>query len=115
MNSYLKKIKQNFPLQYFYGKSKNAIELKIWITLIALLLISDLKKRLTKSWGFSNLISLLQKHLFSYVKFEDFFNNVEKFAKDFVKNKKKLDPQLDMFENKEVNLKNDQIVSRILK
>lgn len=93
-----KKIKQNFPLQYFYGESKNAIELQIWITLIELLLISVLKKRLTKSWGFSNLVSLLQKHLFSYVKFEDFFNNVEKFAKDFVKNKDKLDPQMKLFE-----------------
>jgi len=82
-----KKIKQNFPLQYFYGDNQNAIQIQIWCTLIALLLITKMKKQLTKSWSFSNLISLLQKHLFSYVKFTDFFNNVDSFAKEFVKNK----------------------------
>ncbi len=79
-----KKIKQNFPLQYFYGQSKNAIQIQIWITLIALLLITLMKKRLTKKWAFSNLISLLQKHLFSYVKFVDFFNNIDSYAKKYL-------------------------------
>jgi len=82
-----KKIKQNFPLQYFYGDNKNAIQIQIWCTLIALLLITIMKKQLTKSWSFSNLISLMQKHLFTYVKFTDFFNNIDSFAKEFVKNK----------------------------
>ncbi|UAM98370.1 IS4 family transposase [Polaribacter litorisediminis] len=82
-----KKIKQNFPLQYFYGDNKNAIQIQIWCTLIALLLITIIKKKLTKSWSFSNLISLMQKHLFTYAKFTDFFNNVDFFAKEFVKNK----------------------------
>ena len=82
-----KKIKQNFPLQYFYGDNQNAIQIQIWCTLIALLLITVMKKQLTKSWSFSNLVSLLQKHLFSYVNFVDFFNNVDSFAKEFVKNK----------------------------
>jgi hypothetical protein len=82
-----KKIKQNFPLQYFYGDNQNAIQVQIWCTLIALLLISFMKRQLTKSWSFSNLISLLQKHLFTYAKFTDFFNNVDAFAKEFVKNK----------------------------
>tara|TARA_B100000809_G_scaffold141837_2_gene139416 strand:- start:4703 stop:5893 length:1191 start_codon:yes stop_codon:yes gene_type:complete len=82
-----KKIKQNFPLQYFYGDNKNAIQIQIWCTLIALLLISVMKKQLTKQWSFSNLVSLLQKHLFSYVNFVDFFNNVDSYAKEFVKNK----------------------------
>ncbi len=82
-----KKIKQNFPLQYFYGDNQNAIQIQIWCSLIALLLITFMKKQLTKVWSFSNLVSLLQKHLFSYVKFTDFFNNVDSFAKEFVKNK----------------------------
>jgi hypothetical protein len=82
-----KKVKQNFPLQYFYGDNQNAIQIQIWCTLIALLLISFMKKQLTKSWSFSNLVSLMQKHLFTYVKFTDFFNNVDSFAKEFVKNK----------------------------
>lgn len=82
-----KKIKQNFPLQYFYGDNKNAIQIQIWVTLIALLLITIMKRTLTKPWSFSNLVSLLQKHLFTYAKFTDFFNNVDGFAKEFVKNK----------------------------
>ena len=84
-----KKIKQNFPLQYFYGDNKNAIQIQIWCSLIALLLITFMKRQLTKAWAFSNLISLLQKHLFTYVKFTDFFNNVNTFAVEFVKNKGK--------------------------
>ena len=82
-----KKIKQNFPLQYFYGDNQNAIQIQIWITLIALLLITYMKRQLTRSWSFSNLVSLLQKHLFTYVKFTDFFNNVDAFSVEFVKNK----------------------------
>lgn len=81
-----KKIKQNFPLQYFYGDNKNAIQIQIWCTLISLLLITIMKKKLTKVWSFSNLVSILQKHLFSYVKFIDFFNDIDNFAKQFVKN-----------------------------
>lgn len=34
-----KQIKQNFPLRYFYGESKNAIKIQIWVTLIANLLL----------------------------------------------------------------------------
>ncbi|MDT0293558.1 IS4 family transposase [Mesonia ostreae] len=81
-----KKIKQNFPLQYFYGENKNAIQIQLWCTLIALLLITFMKKQLTKRWGFSSLISLLQKHLFTYAKFTDFFNNVNAYAVEFTKN-----------------------------
>ena len=82
-----KKMKQNFPLQYFYGDNKNAIQVQIWVTLIALLLITIMKRTLTKPWAFSNLISLLQKHLFTYAKFTDFFNNLEHFAMQYVKDK----------------------------
>jgi hypothetical protein len=93
-----KKIKQNFPLQYFYGDNQNAIQIQIWCTLIALLLITVMKKQLTKSWSFSNLVSLMQKHLFSYVNFVDFFNNVDSFAKEFVKNKGNPDDYQSSFE-----------------
>ncbi|MCF6278790.1 MAG: IS4 family transposase [Flavobacteriaceae bacterium] len=89
-----KKIKQNFPLQYFYGENKNAIQIQIWCTLIALLLISVMKKKLTRTWSFSNLVSLLQKHLppqaglFTYVEFTAFFNNIDSFAQEYVRNKR---------------------------
>jgi hypothetical protein len=77
-----KKIKQNFPLQYFYGESKNAIQIQLWCTLIVLLLVTVMQKSLTKKWAFSNLISLMQKHLFTYIKFKDFFNNIETIIND---------------------------------
>jgi hypothetical protein len=77
-----KKIKQ-----YFYGENQNAIQIQVWVTLIGLLLISLMKKALEKSWAFSNLISLLQKHLFSYVKFKDFFDNMDTYIKDYEENK----------------------------
>lgn len=80
-----KKIKQNFPLQYFYGENQNAIKIQLWCTLIALLLITIMKKKLKKRWGFSSLVSLLQKHLFTYAKFTDFFDNVDRFAMEFIK------------------------------
>lgn len=84
-----KKIKQNFPLQYFYGENQNAIQIQLWCTLIALLLITFMKNQLTKPWGFSSLISLLQKHLFTYAKFTDFFNNVNRYAVEFIKDRAK--------------------------
>lgn len=41
-----KQIKQNFPLNFFYGKSVNAIKIQTWATLIASLLLMIMKKRL---------------------------------------------------------------------
>jgi len=79
-----KKIKQNFPLQYFYGQSRNAIQIQIWVTLIALLLMTVMKRKLTETYSFSNFVSLFQKHLFSYVKFTDFFNDMKSFAKKYL-------------------------------
>jgi len=82
-----KKIKQNFPLQYFYGENQNAIQVQIWVTLIALLLISLIKHSLKKRWSFSNLVSILQKHLFSYVKITHFLDNMDLYVRDYYKNR----------------------------
>lgn len=73
-----KKIKQNFPLQYFYGESQNANQIQLWCTLIVLLLVRVMQKALKTKWAFSNLISLLQKHLFTYIKFNNFFDQMDK-------------------------------------
>jgi len=88
-----KKIKQNFPLQYFYGDNQNAIQIQIWVSLIALLLISVMKKTLNRVYAFSNLLSLIQKHLFTYVKFTTFFNNIDQIAKKYIKQKVQNIPQ----------------------
>ena len=73
-----KQIKQNFPLKYFYGESANAIKIQIWVTLIANLLLMVMQKRLTRSWSFSGLASLVGIVLMYYVDFYSLFNNPEK-------------------------------------
>ena len=93
-----KQIKQNFPLKYFYGESANAIKIQIWVTLIANLLLMILQKRLTRSWSFSGLATLVRIVLMYYVDFYSLFNNPEK---DW-ENMKVLDenppPQLALFD-----------------
>ena len=73
-----KQIKQNFPLKYFYGESANAIKIQIWVTLIANLLLMVMQKRLTRSWSFSGLASIVRIVLMYYVNFYSLFNNPEK-------------------------------------
>ena len=51
-----KQLKQNFPLKYFYGESVNAIQSQIWITLIANLLLTVVRKQIKRSWSFLFLI-----------------------------------------------------------
>jgi hypothetical protein len=88
-----KKIKQNFPLTYFYGDNQNAIQIQIWCTLIACLLLTQIQKISQKPWGFSNLVSIVQKHLFSYVKLIEFLNNMHLYAKEYCKSKVKIKHQ----------------------
>lgn len=73
-----KQIKQNFPLKYFYGESANAIKIQIWVTLIANLLLMIMKKRLTRSWSFSGLATMVRITLMYYVDFFSLFNHPEK-------------------------------------
>jgi len=42
-----KQLKQNFPLRFFYEESANAIKIQIWITLIANLLITLVKNKIS--------------------------------------------------------------------
>lgn len=73
-----KKLKQNFPLKYFLGDNQNAIEIQIWVALIAMLLLQVIKKGLKRSWAFSNMVSLVSFHLMSYINIVKFLNNPEK-------------------------------------
>ena len=69
-----KQIKQNFPLKYFYGESANAIKIQIWVTLIANLLLTLMRKGLTRSWSFSGLATMMRIMLMYYVDFYSLFN-----------------------------------------
>ena len=59
-----KQLKQNFPLRYFLGDNENAIKIQIYCVLIVNLLIAVIKKRLKRSWAFSNLVRFA-KSIFS--------------------------------------------------
>ena len=74
IESLFKQIKQNFPLRYFYGESENAIKIQIWVTLIANLLLSLLRCRLTRKWSFSGLATTVRLVLMYYLNIEKFFN-----------------------------------------
>ena len=92
-----KQIKQNFPLKYFYGESANAIKIQIWVTLIANLLLMVMKKRLTRSWSFSGLATMMRITLMYYVDFYSLFNHPEKDWETLLDVSQKEDRQLSIF------------------
>lgn len=83
-----KQLKQNFPLKYFLGDNQNAIEIQIWVSMIANLLITLLKNRLKRKWAFSNLVSLIRMHLMDYINIYKFLENPEKSWNEVNQNRK---------------------------
>lgn len=73
-----KQLKQNLPLRYFLGDNENAIKIQIYCVLLVNLLIAVIKKRLKRSWAFSNVVSFCKNHLFNYIKLIKFIENPEK-------------------------------------
>jgi len=73
-----KQLKQNFPLKYFLGDNENAIKIQIYCVLMVNLLIAVIKKKLKRSWAFSNLVSFCKIHLFNYIHLMRFLENPEK-------------------------------------
>lgn len=64
---FFKKLKQNFPLQYFVGDNQNAIEIQIWCALIALLLLSAIHYQHKSKMAFSVFVTVVRLHLFNYI------------------------------------------------
>ncbi len=93
-----KQIKQNFPLKYFYGESANAIKIQIWVTLIANLLLTIMKKGLTRSWRFSGLATMIRITLMYYVDFYSLFNNPGKDWEAYLKEKAESPPEPSLFD-----------------
>lgn len=74
-----KSIKQNFQLKYFLGDNANAIQIQIWCSLIADLLIKVIKHSVRKrKWSFANLCSMIRMHLGTYVNLLEFLKNPER-------------------------------------
>lgn len=91
-----KQLKQNFPLKYFLGDNVNAIEIQIWVSLIANLLISVIKSKLKRNWSFSNMTSIIRLHLMNYINIYKFLNDPEKAWTSIVE-KKKIEYQNSLF------------------
>jgi Transposase DDE domain/Domain of unknown function (DUF4372) len=73
-----KRMKQNYPLKYFLGDSENAIQIQIWCTLIADLLLKIIKKGAAAKWSFSNLAAMIRLHLMTYIDLAGFLKSPEK-------------------------------------
>jgi hypothetical protein len=72
-----KQLKQNFPLKYFLGDNQNAIEIQIWMAMLANLLISLIKSKVKRSWAFSNLVSVIRQQLMNYINIYAFLEDPE--------------------------------------
>ena len=73
-----KQIKQNFPLRYFYGESRNAIKIQIWVILIANLLLMVMQSRLKRHWSFSGLATMARLILMYYIDLYSLMNQPDK-------------------------------------
>lgn len=75
IESLFKRLKQNFPLKYFLGESQNAIEIQIWVSLIAQLILLVIKERTKRRWAFSNMVSFIRNHALTYINLFKFLDN----------------------------------------
>lgn len=75
IESMFKRLKQNFPLKYFLGDSQNAIEIQIWVSLIAQLLLLVVQRKAQRRWAFSNMVGVIRYHLTSYIDLFSFLKN----------------------------------------
>ena len=67
IESLFKRLKQNFPLKYFLGNNVNAIEIQIWVTMIAYLLLRVVQVKSMSKLAFSNIVMLTRVTLGAYI------------------------------------------------
>ncbi len=90
IETFFKKLKQNFPLTYFFGDNANAIEIQIWCALIALLLLDVTHKAHNSNMAFSILATIIRLHIMNYVDLSAIIDAYKLKRKRF---KKKSKPQ----------------------
>src|SRR5690606_34002948 len=93
-----KQLKQNFPLKYFYGASVNAIQTQIWVTPIANVLLTVIKKKVKRDWSFSNLVTMVRQTLMYYINLYSFCENPEKAWLDIIQEREKSPPMPSLFD-----------------
>jgi len=92
-----KQLKQNFPLKYFFGESVNAIKTQIWVVLIANLLLSVVKRKIHRTWSFSNLVTIIRQMLMYYIDLYQFGENPERAWLYLIKEQNLSPPELTLF------------------
>lgn len=73
-----KQIKQNFPLNYFWGESENAIRIQIYCALIAQVLMVVITKKSETKRSFTSVIIIVRLHIMSYVELCEFLKDTYK-------------------------------------
>jgi hypothetical protein len=73
-----KQIKQNFPLNYFWGNSSNAIKIQIYTVLIVQLLMVVIRKKTETKKSFANMITVIRLHLMSYIDLFEFIKDTHR-------------------------------------
>ena len=89
-----KQLKQNFPLKYFYGDSVNAIQSQIWVTLIANLLLTIVKRK----WSFSNMVTMVRQTLMYYIDMYSYLEDPEKSWMSINEQRAKSPPEPTLFD-----------------
>jgi hypothetical protein len=95
---FFKRIKQNYPLDYFLGDNTNAVKIQIWCALIADLLLKVIKKGTKTNMSFSNITGLIRLHLMTYMDLKEFLKSPEKSLLRRIKERKNKEPPLTLFE-----------------
>jgi hypothetical protein len=67
IETFFKKLKQNFPLTYFFGDNSNAVEIQGWCAPMALLLLDVTHKDHNSTMPFSMLAIIIRLHIMNYV------------------------------------------------
>ena len=75
IESLYKKLKQNFPLHFFYGDSVNAIQVQTWVVLIANLLYTVIQRMIERNVSFSQIVTMVRNTLMYYIDFISFMED----------------------------------------
>ncbi len=96
IETFFKRIKQNYPLQYFLGDNENAVKIQIWTALIADLVLKVIKQGSRSKMAFTNIVGLIRLHMMTYMDLKSFLRSPEKSLLKKIKenNKQALAPPL---------------------
>lgn len=68
MKCFLKQLKQNFELTYFFSDSSEGIKTQIWIALIAQMIFSVIHRQIKEAQVFATLVNVASNNMGSYVR-----------------------------------------------